>query len=133
PSTIIGGVVELWQIGSYPVATVIFVASILVPVGKLLALGWLCIAAKRSAGYHPAIRTRLYRLTEFIGRWSMVDIFVVAILAALIRGGALMSVSPGPAALPFAGVVVLTMLAAFTFDPRLLWEASSPAKEAHHV
>ena len=132
-STIIGGVVQLWQLGSYPVATVIFVASILVPVGKLLALGWLCIAAKRSAGYHPAIRTRLYRLTEFIGRWSMVDIFVVAILAALIRGGAIMSISPGPATLPFAGVVVLTMLAAYTFDPRLLWEPSSPVKEAHHV
>lgn len=133
PSTIIGGVVQLWQLGSYPVATVIFVASILVPMGKLIALGWLCVAAKRSAGYHPTTRTRLYRLTEFIGRWSMVDIFVVAILVALIRAGALMSVSPGPAALPFAGVVVLTMLAAFTFDPRLLWESSLNAKEAQHV
>ena len=132
-STIIGGVVELWQMGSFPVATVIFVASILVPVGKLIALAWLCIAVRRSAGYHPTTRTRLYRMTEFIGRWSMVDIFVVAILVALIRAGALMSISPGPAALPFAAVVVLTMLAAITFDPRLLWESSPSIKEAHHA
>lgn len=133
PSTIIGGVVQLWQMGSYPVATVIFVASILVPVGKLLALGWLCIAVRRSPGHHRTTRTRLYRLTEFIGRWSMVDVFVVAILVALIRAGALMSITPGPAALAFASVVVLTMLAAITFDPRLLWQPPAPAKESPHA
>lgn len=122
PSTIIGGVVDLWQMGSWPVATVIFVASIIVPVGKMVALAWLCLVVRRSDELHASVRTKLYRVTEFIGRWSMVDVFVVAILVALIRAGSLMSITPGPAALAFAGVVVLTMLAAMTFDPRLIWD-----------
>ncbi|WP_373190853.1 PqiA/YebS family transporter subunit [Halomonas sp.] len=128
PSTIIGGVVELIQMGSWPVAIVIFVASVIVPVGKLVALSWLCLMAKRSDELKAATRTRLYRLTEFIGRWSMVDVFVVAMLVALIRAGALLSITPGPAALAFASVVVSTMLAAMTFDPRLLWD--TPPAEA---
>lgn len=126
PSTIIGGVVQLLQMGSWPVAVVIFVASVIVPVGKLVALAWLCMVVKRSDDLNAATRTRLYRLTEFIGRWSMVDVFVVAILVALIRAGALLSITPGPAALAFGAVVVLTMLAAMTFDPRLLWDAPLP-------
>ncbi|MDI5892209.1 paraquat-inducible protein A [Halomonas rhizosphaerae] len=126
PSTIIGGVVELIQMGSWPVAVVIFVASVIVPVGKLVALAWLCLVIKRSDELNAATRTRLYRLTEFIGRWSMVDVFVVAILVALIRAGALMSITPGPAALAFGAVVVSTMLAAMTFDPRLLWDTPLP-------
>jgi paraquat-inducible protein A len=132
PSTIIAGVVELWQAGSAPVAIIIFIASILVPVGKLIALSWLCIAARYRSGEHSLPRTRLYRVTEFIGRWSMVDIFVVSILVALIRADALMSVTPDRGALAFAGVVVLTMLAAFAFDPRLLWQPSSSRKEPAH-
>ncbi|SDJ83854.1 paraquat-inducible protein A [Billgrantia gudaonensis] len=126
PSTIIGGVVELIQMGSWPVATVIFVASVIVPVGKLVALAWLCLVVSRSNELNAGARTRLYRLTEFIGRWSMVDVFVVAILVALIRAGTLMSITPGPAALAFGGVVVLTMLAAMTFDPRLIWDSPLP-------
>ncbi|MCE8031926.1 paraquat-inducible protein A [Billgrantia tianxiuensis] len=126
PSTIIGGVVELIQMGSWPVATVIFVASVIVPVGKLVALSWLCLVVSRSSELNAVHRTRLYRLTEFIGRWSMVDVFVVAILVALIRAGSLMSVTPGPAALAFGAVVVLTMLAAMTFDPRLIWDTPLP-------
>nr|WP_267957756.1 paraquat-inducible protein A [Halomonas zhangzhouensis] len=126
PSTIIGGVVELIQMGSWPVATVIFVASVIVPVGKLVALSWLCLVASRSSELNAVHRTRLYRLTEFIGRWSMVDVFVVAILVALIRAGSLMSVTPGPAALAFGAVVVLTMLAAMTFDSRLIWDTPLP-------
>ena len=122
PSTIIGGVVQLIQMGSWPVAAVIFVASVIVPVGKLVALAWLCLMLKRSNELNAQSRTRLYRLTEFIGRWSMVDVFVVAILVALIRAGSLMSITPGPAALAFGAVVVLTMLAAMTFDPRLIWD-----------
>ena len=124
-STILGGVIELWHMGSWPIALLIFVASILVPLGKMLALAWLCLVAQRSSelnGTRPAL---LYRLTEFIGRWSMVDVFVVALLVALIRAGALMSVVPGPAALAFASVVILTMLAAMSFDPRLLWDKPS--------
>lgn len=130
PSTIVGGVVELIQMGSWPVAVVIFMASVIVPVGKLFALAWLCLMVKRSSELNALTRTRLYRLTEFIGRWSMVDVFVVAILVALIRAGSLMSITPGPAALAFGGVVVLTMLAAMTFDPRLLWDSPAPRESA---
>ncbi len=122
PSTIIGGIVELIEMGSWPVALVILVASVIVPIGKLLALVWLCLVAPRARGDRSLTRTRMYRLTEFIGRWSMVDIFVVAILVALIRAGNLMAVEPGPAAVAFGGVVVLTMLAAMSFDPRLIWD-----------
>ncbi|WP_089792666.1 paraquat-inducible protein A [Halomonas korlensis] len=129
PSTIIGGVVELIQMGSWPIAVVIFVASVIVPVGKLVALAWLCLVVKRSNELNAITRTRLYRLTEFIGRWSMVDVFVVAILVALIRAGALMSITPGPAALAFGGVVITTMLAAMTFDPRLIWDPPLPKSQ----
>ena len=129
-STIIGGVAELWQIGSWPIAMVIFVASVVVPLSKLLVLGGLCVAVRYSAGFDAALRVRLYRITEFIGRWSMVDVFVVALLVALIRADALMSVNPGPAALAFCAVVILTMLAALTFDPRLLWDAPAGVRAA---
>ncbi|MFC2992827.1 PqiA/YebS family transporter subunit [Halomonas tibetensis] len=130
PSTIIGGVVELVQMGSWPVAAVIFIASVIVPVGKLVALAWLCLVVSRSSELNAAARTRLYRVTEFIGRWSMIDIFVVAILVSLIRAGSLMSITPGPAALAFGAMVVITMLAAMTFDPRLLWDAPLPRRNA---
>ena len=126
PSTIIGGVITLWQHGSYPIAAVIFIASILVPVSKLIAMAWLCLKVPRDGDLKSVSRTRLYRVTEFIGRWSMVDVFVVAILVALIRAGNLMSIAPGPAALAFGAVVVLTMLAAMAFDPRLIWDTPSP-------
>ncbi|MBL1269832.1 MAG: paraquat-inducible protein A [Halomonas sp.] len=128
PSTIIGGVVQLIQMGSWPIAAVIFIASVIVPVGKLVALIWLCLVVKRSSALNAQSRTRLYRLTEFIGRWSMVDVFVVAILVALIRAGSLMSITPGPASLAFGSVVVLTMLAAMTFDPRLIWDTPLPPR-----
>lgn len=130
PSTIIGGVVQLIQMGSWPIAAVIFIASVIVPVGKLVALIWLCLVVRRSSVLNAQSRTRLYRLTEFIGRWSMVDVFVVAILVALIRAGSLMSITPGPAALAFGSVVVLTMLAAMTFDPRLIWDTPLPPRHS---
>lgn len=128
-STILGGVVLLWNMGSYPIALVIFIASVLVPITKILALFWLCYTVYRQDGHHRRGRTRLYRLTEFIGRWSMVDVFVVAVLAALIRMGKLMSIYPGTAAVAFAGVVVVTMIAAMLFDPRLIWDAAQPHKD----
>lgn len=127
-STILGGVVLLWNMGSYPVALVIFIASVLVPMVKMLAIGWLCWSIHTHRPHHRRGRTRLYRLTEFIGRWSMIDVFVVAVLVALIRMGKLMSVYPGSAALAFAGVVILTMLSAMSFDPRLLWD-NEPASD----
>jgi paraquat-inducible protein A len=127
PATIIGGVIELIEKGSWPIAAVILFASIIVPVGKILALIWLSLVVRRSNELGASTRTKLYRVTEFIGRWSMVDLFVVAILVALIRAGNLMSITPGPAALAFGAVVILTMLAAMTFDPRLIWDSPQTA------
>ncbi|WP_299265275.1 paraquat-inducible protein A [uncultured Psychrosphaera sp.] len=124
PSTIIEGVILLWQLGSYPIATVIFIASVFIPLVKILALCWLLITAKkvRNLPDKNAIqKLKVYRVTEFIGRWSMIDVFVVAILVALIQLKSLMAIYPGPGALSFAIVVIFTMLAAMRFDSRMLW------------
>ncbi len=121
-STILGGVVLLLHHGSYPVASVIFIASVLVPLGKLLALGVLCWSVARGDLTRPRERTVLYRMTELVGRWSMVDVFVVAILVALIQLSGVLTIRPGAAALAFSGVVIVTMLAAECFDPRLIWD-----------
>ncbi|MDA5562071.1 MULTISPECIES: paraquat-inducible protein A [Cobetia] len=130
PQTIAGGIVVLWSHGDWPIAMVIFIASILVPASKMIAIAWLCLSAQRPQVQHARARVTLYRITEYIGRWSMVDVFVVALLAALIQLGALMSVHPGPAALSFASVVVLTMLSAQSFDPRLVWDTPQEARVA---
>ncbi len=95
----------------------------------MLALIWLSFVVRKSSQLSANSRTNLYRITEFIGRWSMVDLFVVAILVALIRAGNLMSITPGPAALAFGAVVILTMLAAMTFDPRLIWDTPTTSKK----
>lgn len=121
-STILQGVVVLWKMGDYPVAMVIFFASIMIPIAKILALLWLCYSTYRGNPNHRRGRNRLYHLTEFVGRWSMVDVFVVAVLAALIRMGKLMSIYPGDAAVAFAAVVLITMLSAMAFDSRLIWD-----------
>jgi paraquat-inducible protein A len=121
-NTIIGGVSYLWELGSYPVALVILVASVLIPIGKLASLGVLCWAVTHGRPRSPRERMALYRLTELVGKWSMVDVFVVAVLVALIQIGGVMAVRPGGAALAFAGVVIGTMLAANNFDPRLIWD-----------
>ena len=120
-STILGGILTLWHHGSYPIAVVIFVASVLVPIGKIVVLFWLCLSVQLRDRSARKYKTRLYRITEFVGRWSMVDVFVVGILVALIQLGNVMTILPGPAALAFAGMVFTTMLAAGAFDPRLLW------------
>ncbi|MFC3123109.1 paraquat-inducible protein A [Agaribacter flavus] len=122
PSTIIGGVVLFLSHGSYFIAAVIFVASIIVPLAKMFALAWLCYAATCRHEIDRYELTRLYRITEFIGKWSMVDVFVVAILVALIQLSGLMSIQVGIAASAFAGVVLLTMLSALKFDTRILWD-----------
>ncbi len=121
-STIMRGVIQFWQEKDYPIAIVIFTASIVIPVLKILALAVLCIAAQ--TGKRPHLMTRIYRVTEVIGRWSMIDIFVVAIMVALVQLGSVMSILPGPAVLSFAAVVILTMIGAMTFDPRLIWDAA---------
>ena len=121
-STIIGGVILLWNMGSYPIALVILIASVLVPIGKILTVAALCWTIGRHQPIAPRQRMTLYRATEFIGKWSMVDVFVVAILVALIQITGIIVIRPGGAALAFAGVVILTMLAAESFDPRLIWD-----------
>lgn len=125
PSTILGGIVILWQHGSYPIALVVFVASILVPIAKMLALIWLAYSTQ--AGHQHRIEERIwmYRMTELIGRWSMIDVFVVAVLVAMVQLGGLVSIQPGLAATAFAAVVIFTMLSAISFDPRLIWDTLS--------
>jgi paraquat-inducible protein A len=121
-NTIVGGMLSFWRSGAYPIALVIFAASILIPLLKIAALTWLCLAATGKLRPSPRKLSRIYWITELLGRWSMIDIFVVGILVAVLQLGNYMSVAPGPGALAFAGVVVLTMLAAMRFDPRLLWD-----------
>jgi len=121
-NTIIGGMITFWESGAYPIAIVIFTASILIPILKIAALIWLCAAATGKAHPSPKALGRIYLLTELLGRWSMVDIFVVGILVSLVQLGNYMTILPGPGALAFAAVVMLTMFAAMSFDPRLLWD-----------
>lgn len=124
-NTILGGVVTLWSHGSYPIAAVIFVASVLVPVVKIMALGWLCYSVKTKRIRFFRNNQRMYRITEFVGRWSMVDVFVVTVLVALIQLGNLMNIRPGIATISFAAMVITTMLAAMSFDSRMIWENHS--------
>jgi paraquat-inducible protein A len=122
PNTILGGVVALWESGSYPIATIIFIASVVVPILKLMMLGWLNYSVQTGSALLNRQRILCYRITEFIGRWSMIDVFVVAILVSLIQLGNTMTIYPGPAAIAFCCVVIITMFAAMTFDTRLIWE-----------
>jgi len=121
PSTIISGIVLLWGMHSYPVALIILIASIIVPLTKILSLFWLCWHTRYRTAISPEKKQIIYHFTEFVGKWSMVDIFVVTILSTLVQLGQLMNIIPGQAALSFSCVVILTMLAAFSFDPRLIW------------
>jgi len=120
--TIMSGVIHLWLNGSMGIAIVVFIASIVVPLFKLLALTWLLISVQKRSREHPVERTRLYRLVELVGRWSMLDIYVVTLLAALVQLHSLATVKAGPGAIAFGAVVVLTMFAAMRFDPRLIWD-----------
>ena len=129
--TILGGVILLYNTGSWPLALIVLIASVMVPLGKLIALSYLLISVQRGSIKNTHDRTRLYRLVEFIGRWSMLDVFVDTFTVALIQLQPLMSVEPGPGVLFFAAVVVLTMIAAETFDPRLIWDTSN-IRQGHH-
>ena len=120
--TIIEGVIELVKYGSYDVAAVVFVASVVVPMTKFIIIVWLVIVAGKPAAEEQAhTRLHLYEGVEFIGRWSMIDVFVVAITSALVQLGFVASIHPGPAAVCFALSVAFTMLSAQSFDPRLIW------------
>lgn len=120
--TILSGIIYLWLSGSRLLALIVLVASIIVPLMKILILTYLLLSVHWRSTRGLRQRTRLYRMIEVIGRWSMLDIFVVALLAALVRDGVLATVLPGPGAIAFAAVVVMTMLASLSFDPRLLWD-----------
>ncbi|GAA0280936.1 MULTISPECIES: paraquat-inducible protein A [Pseudomonas] len=122
PSTIMAGVIQLVQHGMYPIAAVVFIASILVPTFKLVGIGLLLFSVQRHQPLSAQQRIVMYRFIEFIGRWSMLDIFVIAILVAVVNFGRLASVEANLGAAAFASVVILTMLAAVTFDPRLIWD-----------
>lgn len=126
-STILGGVILLIELDSIPIALVIFLFSVMVPIGKILVMFYLVWTVRSGALTSPRQRATLYTVTEFVGKWSMVDVFVVAILSALVHVGGLMVVRPGIAALAFAGVVVLTMVAAESFDARLIWDNTDDA------
>ena len=127
PSTILQGVQELASADQWPLAILVFVASIAVPVLKLLGMATLLVSTQRHMAGQLPRRTRLYKIVEAIGRWSMIDVFMISILTALVQMGTLATVTPGTGAICFCGVVILTMLAARTFDPRLMWDAARDA------
>jgi paraquat-inducible protein A len=130
--TIISGVTYLYQSGSWPLALIVIVASVIVPLGKIVALAYLLITVQLGSVKNNQDRTRLYRLVEFVGRWSMLDVFVDAFIVALVQLEPLMSVKPGSGVALFMSVVVLTVLAARSFDPRLIWNAGR-FKQVQHV
>jgi len=126
--TIMSGVVYFWTSGSWYLALIIFFASIMVPMLKMIALVLLLVTAQSHSRWQQDQRARLYRLVEFVGRWSMLDIYVVAVIVALVQLQGLATIQPGPGAIAFGAVVVLTMFAAMAFDPRLIWD---PVEKQH--
>lgn len=120
--TILSGVIYFFKTGSWHIAVIIFVASIIIPLMKLVVLTLLMASIHRRSSWRPGRRTRIFRIVELIGRWSMVDIFVITIAVSLVRLGFLASIQIGPGAVFFGAVVVLTMLAAISFDSRLIWD-----------
>jgi len=124
-NTLMGGIIELFHHGSYGVAFIVFFASILIPIAKFLAIGFLAISVRKPVTLDHHRRLVLFEVVEFIGRWSMIDVFVVAILTALVQLDYAAAISPGIAAVSFALSVAFTMLAAQSFDPRLMWLADN--------
>ena len=127
--TIISGVVYFFTSGSWHLGLILLIASVVIPLAKLAALGYLSITVQRGSIRNHRERIRLYRLLEVIGRWSMLDVFVALFVVALIRLQPLMVVAPGPGVLFFAAVVVLTIFAAESFDPRLIWDSTKGKRE----
>jgi paraquat-inducible protein A len=122
PDTIVSGIRRLFEEGMVPIALLVLFASVLVPLLKLLGLATLLVSVRRGSVWRPRDRTLLYRIIEGIGRWSMVDIFMIAILTSLVSMGNIALVEPEVGSIAFAAVVILTMLAAMSFDPRLIWD-----------
>lgn len=121
--TILSGVASLWTSGSWVLAIVVFIASVLVPMIKILLLTYLAWSTQLRSSVVPRIRTQMHRVLELVGRWSMLDIYVITMLVALVQFGSLATIDAGPGAIAFGAVVVLTMFAALSFDPRLIWDA----------
>jgi paraquat-inducible protein A len=139
--TILSGVVYLYESGTWPLALIVFVASVLIPLGKILALAFVLVTVQRRSARGERQRTRLHRMVVFIGRWSMLDVFLDTFIVALVQLSPLMSVEPGPGVVYFMAVVVLTMFAAESFDSRLIWDRgvapegggpSGPVAETNH-
>ena len=126
--TIVGGAVQLFQHGSVAVALVIIVASVVIPLGKFFAIAFLALSMRKGSLVTQRQRHRMYEVVEYIGRWSMIDVFVVAILSSLVQLNTLASITPGPASLFFALSVIFTMLSAQSIDPRLIWDLDAPSK-----
>jgi paraquat-inducible protein A len=130
--TIVGGIIELWSTGSRELAAIVFIASIAVPLLKIVALALLTWTAHRRSRWRQRDRAALYRLVETVGHWSMLDVFVVVLLVGMVRFGVLASVEPEAGLLAFGAVVVSTMLASASFDPRLIWPRDlDPPPGAH--
>ncbi len=130
-STIGGGVIELIGHDAYGVAAIVALASIVIPVFKFLVIGYLALSIRHRVSMSIHGRTRLYEIVEFIGRWSMIDVFVVAILTALVQLGFVASINPGLAAVFFALSVTFTMLSAQAMDPRLIWDSEERERLVH--
>ena len=127
PDTILSGVIHLIEAEQYSIALIVFIASIFVPMLKIGIIAFLLISVQLGSSWRPRERTVAYRITEFIGRWSMIDIFMISILVALVKLDAVATIDPGPGAVAFAAVVILTMLSAMSFDPRLIWDKAEPS------
>ena len=123
PDTILSGVTHLIEAGQLPIAALIFFASIAVPVLKLFGLSYLLLSVQFKSIWRPRDRTLLYRVIEAVGRWSMIDIFMISILVTLVKLGSIATIEPGAGATSFAAVVILTMFSSMSFDPRLMWDA----------
>lgn len=120
--TILSGVLYLWNDGSWFLAAIVFIASIVIPGAKMAALAWLLLSMRSDKLRRPREETRVYRVVDYIGRWSMVDIYVGAVLVSLVQFKTIADITAGPGAVCFGAVVVLTILAANAFDPRLIWD-----------
>ena len=127
--TLLGGIADLWRVGSFELAVIVFIASIAVPILKIVALALLALSARRASTWRQLERARLHRLGEAVGHWWMLDIYVVVLLVGMLRFGSLASVSPEPGLLAFGAVVVFTILASSTFDPRLIWHTRQPCDD----
>jgi len=122
--TILGGVVELWNDGSWDLAAIVFIASIVVPILEMLVLAVLALTAQRRSHWRRHQRARLYRMLDAVGHWSMLDVYVVALLVGLVRFRGIAEVLPGPGIAAFGAVVVLTLWSSMSLDPRLIWDGS---------